>query len=215
MRIIDLTYTLDDTMLVWPLNQRPVYQWLKRANSDAANVTRLDMNAHTGTHVDAPLHFLMGGMSLEKLPLDYFWGKARLFRSKEKPHGQEITLQTVLDSGFGMGDAKIFVLETGIQILAEQRDYNYLFPVPGHDLLDWLLAQGVTTFMTDATAIDFPAEADDSPRHKKWFAKGFPVVENLKNLAELPENEDFTICAMPLKMPGREGSPCRAAAWVE
>lgn len=215
MRIIDLTYDLDDKMVVWPGNQRPVYEWLKRGNSDACNVTRLDMNAHTGTHVDAPLHFLMDGDPLDKIPLDRFWGKARLFRFREPPKGQEVSLKTVLDSGFSMGDASIFVLETGIEVLAEQRDYNFLFPIPGFDLLDWLIESGVKTFMTDATAIDVPAEAASSPRHRRLFAKGMPVVENLKNLRELPENADFTICAMPLKMPGREGSPCRAAAWVD
>lgn len=215
MRIVDLTYTLNETMVVWPGNQRPNYRWHKRANSDFCNVTILEMNAHTGTHVDSPLHFTVDGAPLDQLPLEHFWGKARLFRFGEKPNKQEVTLKMVKDSGFALGDAKIFVLETGISVLEEQRDYNYLFPVPSFDLLDWLIESGVKTFMTDATAIDYPEDVDDSPRHKRLFHQGMPVVENLRNLGELPENQDFTICAMPLKMPGREGSPCRAAAWLE
>ena len=215
LRIVDLTYTLCENMVVWPGNQRPNYRWLKYATSDFNNVTVLDMNAHTGTHVDSPLHFIHGQTPIDEIPLDYFWGKARLFRFKGIPNKQEITLKMVKDSCFSLGDATIFVLETGIQSLAEQRDYNFLFPIPAMDLLDWLQESGIKAFMTDATAIDYPEDVDESPRHKSWFRRGLPVVENLKNLAELPENKDFIICAMPLKLQGREGSPCRAAAWID
>ncbi|MDR1536312.1 MAG: cyclase family protein [Planctomycetota bacterium] len=215
MKIIDLTYDVFDRMVVWPGNQRPIFQWKCRANSEHVNVTRLDMEAHTGTHVDSPHHFLMDGQTVDRIGLEHFWGKARLFRGRAKPNGQEITLKEVADSGFSPGGAGIFVMDTGISIYAEQRDYNYLYPVPSLELLDWLVRQGVIAYMTDATAIDKPEESRDSPRHKRFFSHGFPVVENLRNLDLIPENRDFIICAMPLKLRDREGSPCRAAAMID
>ncbi len=215
MRCIDLTYTVDDKMLVWPGNDRPVFQWKKRGNSETVNVTKFSMESHTGTHVDSPLHFLMDGPPLDQLPVDHFFGKARLFRFREAPNKQIITLKMVQDSGFSMGDADIFVMETGIQALAEQREYNYLFPIPEYDLLEWLIGQNIKCYMTDATCIDFPEEDKESPRHKTLFRSTIPVVENLKNLSELPENKTFIISAMPLKLAGREGSPCRAAAMLD
>lgn len=212
MRIVDLSYLLTDDMIVWPDNQRPIYQWLRRGDSDFCNVTRFDMVVHTGTHVDSPLHFLMEGETVDRLALDCFWGKARLFRFREEPAGQEVSLEAVRASGFTFGDAKIFVMHTGIDSLAGQRDYNYKYPVPSHDLIDWLLEQGMIAYMTDATAVDTPEENAMSPRHKRIFRKGLPVVENLAHLGEIPENADFEIVAMPLRLAGREGSPCRAAA---
>lgn len=214
MRIVDLTYTLENTMLVWPGNLRPRFHWHKRSSSEPANVTVMEMNAHTGTHVDAPLHFLADGETVDRLPLDHFWGKARLFRFREKPRGQAIPLSAALDSGFSLGDAKIFVMDTGIEALAETKDYNLCFPYPSIELLDWLLERGMRTYMTNATGLDLPAPDDPSPVHKHLFRRGVPVVENLRNLGELPEGKDFTICAMPLKLGEREGSPCRAAAMV-
>lgn len=215
MRIIDLTYTVADTMVVWPGNQRPIFEWKSRVNSDNCNATIMSVNCHTGTHVDSPLHFVPGAQTVDKVPLERFFGKARLFRFREPPNGQKVTLKMVKDSRFAMDDAEIFVLDTGISVFAETRDYNFKFPVPDFDLLEWLIASGVKSFMTDATAIDFPTEADASPRHVLWFKSGYPVVENLKNLDQLPENKTFIVSAMPLKLDGREGSPCRAAAWLE
>ncbi|MDR1520933.1 MAG: cyclase family protein [Planctomycetota bacterium] len=212
MKVIDLTYDVTDKMLVWPGNQRPIFEWKTRANSEHVNVTRIDMEAHTGTHVDSPHHFLMDGATLEQLPLSHFCGRARLFRSRSQPAGQEITLKEALDAGFAMEEGGIFVLDTGISAYAERRDYNFLFPVPSFELLDWLIERKIACYMTDATSLDRPADDRTSPRHKRLFSRGIPVVENLRNLDEVPENRDFVICAMPLKLVGREGSPCRAAA---
>jgi kynurenine formamidase len=212
--LIDLTHTLAENMLVLPGNPRPVFEWIKRDNSDPYNATYIRMGAHTGTHCDAPLHFVPGAATIDKVNLSSFFGTARLYRAQVKPAGQEIGLKEVLDSGFSMGEAKIFVLETGIGPYAETRAYNEIYPVPGHDLLDWLLEKGLIGFMTDVTNIDRPDEAE-SFRHKKLLGAGIPIVENLKNLDQLPANKDFVISAMPLKLEGREGSPCRAAAWFD
>ena len=214
MPVIDLTHTLSQSMLVLPGNPRPVFEWIKRDNSDPYNATYIRMGAHTGTHCDAPLHFIPGGATIDAVPLECFFGKARLYRSKTAPAGQEISLAEVLGSGFTMGGAAIFVLETGIWRYAERREYNEIYPVPGCDLLDWLLSQGVKGFLTDVTNIDRPDEGE-SLRHKKLLGAGVPIVENLSNLDKLPEGKDFLISAMPLKLDAREGSPCRAAALVD
>ena len=69
-KIVDLTYPLNPDMLVWPENPRPVYEWIERSNTGSANVTYMSMCAHTGTHVDSPLHFVDGGETIDRLPLD-------------------------------------------------------------------------------------------------------------------------------------------------
>ncbi|MDR2456845.1 MAG: cyclase family protein [Deltaproteobacteria bacterium] len=214
MKVIDLTHTLSPGMLVLPGNPRPVFEWIKRDNSDPYNATYIRMGAHTGTHCDAPLHFIPASQTIDEIPLERFFGKARLFRSKEQPRHQEIGLKEVLDSGFTLGEAKIFLLETGIGSYAEKREYNELYPVPGNDLLDWLLEKGVLGYMTDATDVDRPNDVT-APNHLKLLGKGVPIVENLHNLGLLPENKDFIVSAMPLKLLAREGSPCRAAALVD
>ena len=60
-RIVDLTYTVSSEMLVYPGTERPTFQWIGRVNSEGYNLTRMTMLVHTGTHVDAPKHFLDQG----------------------------------------------------------------------------------------------------------------------------------------------------------
>ncbi|MCL1940748.1 MAG: cyclase family protein [Synergistaceae bacterium] len=212
--IVDLSYPLKPDMLVWPGGGRPVYEWVSRINSEGWNETHIKMPVHTGTHVDAPLHMCPEGDPLDAIELSRFWGDARLFRMDEIPNDQEITLETLQNSGFiSLGGAEIFVMQTGIEPFSETRDYNYKYPVPTIELLGWLAQNGMKTYMTDATSVDRVNDIK-MRNHKFLFERGIPIIENLKNLSKLPANANFTICAMPLLLPGREGSPCRAAAIV-
>lgn len=211
--IIDLSYPIKPDMLVWPNGDLPVYEWKNRVDSEGWNETCIRMSVHTGTHVDAPLHLMSEGMPLEELQLNHFWGTARLFKMSDEPNNQDITLDVLHKSGFSLEGAGIFVMQTGIECFAEIQDYNYKFPVPTIELLEWLTQKGMHTYMTDATSVD---RADDREmcNHKFLFKHGIPIIENLKNLSKLPGNTDFTICAMPLLLYAREGSPCRAAAII-
>lgn len=210
-RIIDLSYTLTTDMLVYPGVERPTFQWLKRANSEDANVTKITMIAHTGTHVDAPKHFLDHVPCIDDIPLDRLFGTAKLFRYTQELHGQEITLKEVQATGFDLDDNMIFVLETGIQRYAETRQYNECYPTPAKDLCEWLIRKKIKAYMTDATSID-PVQSVDSAEHHRILGAGIPIVENLRHLNLLPENKAFVIGAFPLKLQGRDGAPCRAVA---
>lgn len=214
LRMIDLSYPLASEMLVYPGTERPSFQWIGRVNSEGYNLTRMTMLVHTGTHVDAPLHFVDQVQAIDELPLDRFFGPAKLFRCSDRPNGQEVTLQDVLRSGFQIEPGDIFVLATGIEALAETRDYNYLYPYPSVELIEWLIIKKIKAFMTDATSVD-PVPDKDSPRHKRFFEAGIPIVENLCRLVDLPVNRHFVVSALPLKLRGREGSPCRAIAFPE
>jgi arylformamidase len=68
--------------------------------------------------------------------------------------------------------------------------------------------------MTDAPSVD-PADSGALPGHKLLLGRGAPIVEGLVGLERLPVGADFTVCALPLKLEGLEGAPCRAAAWLE
>ncbi len=210
-RIIDLSYPLTSEMLVYPGTERPTFQWIGRANSEGYNLTRMTMLVHTGTHVDAPLHFVDGVKAIDEIPLGSFMGQCKLYHFSEQPNNQEINLQTVQESGFDLDEGDIFVMSTGIEVLADTHDYNFLYPFPSKDLLEWLISKKISAYMTDATSVD-PVSEKESLRHKILFTAGIPIVENLCNLRELPMNKHFIISALPLRLQGREGSPCRAIA---
>jgi arylformamidase len=211
VRIIDLSYSLTTDMLVYPGAERPIFQWAKRVNSEGANVSKITMSTHTGTHVDAAKHFLDNAPCIDEVPLSHLFGTAKLFRYTQKPKGQEITLEDVRSTGFELDDDMIFVMETGIQPYAETRHYNEGHPFPSKELCEWLIGKKIKAYMTDATSVD-PLGSAGRPVHHCLLGAGIPIVENLKNLQQLSENAAFVIGAFPLKLQGRDGAPCRAIA---
>lgn len=213
-KVIDLSYTIQSDMLVYPGTERPVFQWLRRVNSEGVNLTRLSMLTHTGTHVDAPKHFLDHVETVDEISLNRLFGRVCLFKYNKKLNGQEITLQEVVSSGVRLQENQIFVLETGIEKYAETKQYNELFPYPSKEVVEWLINKKIKAYMTDATAVD-PVNTIDSQNHHLLLGAGIPIVENLKNLHLIPDNKDFWISALPIKLKGREGAPCRAIAIMD
>jgi arylformamidase len=210
-RLIDLSYPITSDMLVYPGTERPSFQWVGRVNSEGYNLTRMTMLVHTGTHVDSPNHFLDGIQWIDEVPLDSFYGPAKLYRFNQKPNNQEVSLKEVLNSDFEIGEGDIFIFATGIEIYTNTPDYNALYPYPSEELIRWLISKKIKAFMTDATSVD-PVYEKESRRHKLLFSSKIPIVENLRNLSEVPTNKHFIVSALPLKLTGREGSPCRAVA---
>ncbi len=79
MPIYDVTVPLSNELPTWPGDPGiQISDWLSLANGDAANVTMLNFGAHTGTHVDAPSHFIEGAGKVESLALDVLIGEAQL-----------------------------------------------------------------------------------------------------------------------------------------
>lgn len=213
-KMIDLSYTLQSDMLVYPGHERPTFQWLGRANSEGYNLTRFTMNVHTGTHVDAPKHFLDDAICIDEVPLQKLFGRACIFKYNKKLFGQEITLEEITSSDFVLNEDTIFVLETGIEQYAESSQYVERFPVPSKEVVDWLISKKIRAYMTDATAVD-PFGSKDSPNHHLLLGADIPIVENLKNLHLIPGDKEFWISALPLKLKGRDGAPCRAIAILD
>lgn len=209
--IIDLTYPLEASMLVFPGAERPTFSWKGRANSEGYNLTWMSMIVHTGTHVDSPLHFLADGDPIDQVPLSRFYGETRVFRVKTGANAKEFGPDDIEPSIDGLGTGEIFVIDTGIGAYADTARYNSRFSWPSIELAELLVQKKIRCYMTDATAVD-PVGSPDSPVHKTLFREGIPIVENLANLAELPDEGNFTISAVPLKLAGREGAPCRAFA---
>ncbi len=210
-KIIDLSYPVTDSMLVYPNTERPSFSWKARVNSEGYNLTRITMLVHTGTHVDSPLHFLADGKPVDEMSLKYFYGETIIFRLKKNIYGQEFGAEELEPSLDELKEGEIFVVETGIGHYAETADYNRLYPWPSKNLVNLLVRKKICSYMTDATAVD-PVGSPDNGIHKALFKAGIPIVENLANLDKIPAGKRWIISALPLKLSGREGSPCRAVA---
>ena len=213
-KLVDLTYYVSPEMNVWPGDKRPEFQQISKISSDGVNLSRFSISSHTGTHIDAPNHFIKGGSTIEELSIDNTCGEAVIFRTKEKPDGGTVGLEEVKKSKLEPDRGNIFILNSGLEGLGKGKNHHQNFPVPSTELLECLLDQGMKCYGTDCPSID-PPQSKTHENHKLLLEKGIPVIENLARLDRLEAKERVKIYAFPLKLKGLEASPCRAVALIE
>jgi arylformamidase len=177
------------------------------ARGDAANVSLLRLGAHTGTHVDAPAHFIRGAGRVAQLPLGALVGRVRLVEvapdvaaiderhvASLVPAGTERVLFKTRNSAFWAAGGGAF-----------REDFTYVTPAAARALaaLDVLLV-GI-----DYLSIE-KFKSDNFDAHLALLSRGVVIVEGL-NLAEVPPGE-YDLACLPLKIAGGEGdgAPARA-----
>jgi len=168
---------------------------------DAANLTHLSLGAHTGTHVDAPAHFIDGAPTLEQVPLDCMVGPAQVLDVRGRAAidaaalgGQAITADILLfrtDNSERWGKAGF------------QKDFVYLT----RDAAEVLVARGVKTIGWDYLSIEqFGSQTFEV--HKLLLGSGILIIEGLDLRAI--EAGSYQLACLPLKLEGVDGAPARA-----
>jgi kynurenine formamidase len=206
-RIIDLTLTLRDGM-------RGVT--LETANTVAEhgwNARTLHLYSHCGTHVDAPLHFAAGDGAIDQIPLERCLASAWVVDlSGIAPR----TLMTVEHLGatatrVQAGDG--LLLKTGWSAhVANPTLYRDGFPRVSVELAEWCVSQQIKMLGVETPSVADVNNLDElTAVHKTLLAGNVVIVEGLTNLDQLREDKVLFV-ALPLKIAGGDGSPCRALA---
>lgn len=208
MKVFDVTRPILTGMTVWPGDEGVVLERTASiSEGSTVNVSRVQMGVHTGTHVDAPLHFIEGGKSIDQLDTGLFTGWARVVDARQvKSIGPEIVRQI----GLLKGDAVFFRTAYSDKTLEEPFDTGYTGLTP--EAAQMLLDAGVRVFGTDALSI----EAYDSPGfavHHALLGQEALIIEGLCLKAVAPGRYRY-IC-MPLLLKGSDGSPARVLLYAE
>lgn len=212
VRLIDLTQSLYPGMPVFPVYpEMTVFDWSKiDAMGFAAKA--LFMVEHTGTHIDAPIHFIKGAASIADLPLEKFVGEAIILDLREIKHGKVLGLDD-LESALGgreIKDGDKVLLRTGWEDHWDSDDYINSHSGLGKDAAEFLVKKGVDLVGIDTPNLDHP-DASDFPAHHTLLGSQVLIVENLCNLGSIGRDR-FTFIALPLKIKNGTGSPIRAIA---
>ena len=212
-RVIDLTAKLDNTIQVYPGDPPFKKSWHVDCDRAGFNVSKLEMGAHVGTHVDAPLHFLKDGADVASMPLERFLGPAVAVDVPKKP-GADISPEDFADADIREGDIVLF--RTGWEDLANSpRFYEGEWPGITSEAVDALIELKVAAIGGDIASVDSPkALAEGAPAHNKALRAGIPLFEALVNMREVVGKRFFFI-GLPLKIEGGEGSPIRAIAILD
>lgn len=202
MHLYDVSRTLREGMPTWPGEPGPQRTPLKQmAKGDPANVSHLGMGVHTGTHVDAPIHFIAGGAGAESLPLDALCGPVRLVQITDP---EAVRVPELERGGLNGAERVLFKTRNGDLIDAPdfRRDYVYVAP----EAAEWLVARGVRLVGVDYLSVE--AFAAPSPNtHRTLLAAGVVIVEGLDLRA--PPPGDYLLWCLPIKLQGSDGAPAR------
>ena len=210
---LDLTHTIEEGMPTYVGDAVPRVSRLKTLAKDGVNLSVLTLGSHTGTHVDAPIHFIKGGMSLDQLPVESFVGEASVIDLSDVPAGTAIASSELARHTSEIHAGDIVLLYTGFsrrwRDSKARRNYTYL----GKDAAEWLAGKEVKAVGIDYLSVEgFGAAVPVA--HKTLLSKGIPIIESLSDrLEELVGRRVFFVC-LPIKVGGCDGAPARAIAYL-
>lgn len=223
--IIDLSHTLDSNVTIYPGDPEFSSCPHLTLSADGVNVQRVNLGSHSGTHVDAPYHFIEDGEKIDEIPLSTFVGPAVVVDLTAEGLGRELRDRDVIqwadiakyeDALTGRKDA-ILLLRTGWSRhwgTPRYFEHPYLSAEAAQRIVEMgVRLVGVDTLSPDETILDEAAAAQHTYAfHKVVLGAGIVIAENLTNLGAIQKGE-WVVSLVPLKLGGCDGSPVRAMAW--
>jgi len=210
-KIIDLSHPIYSDMPGFPTLPRARITRLFSIPEHGFNVFELKLQMHSGTHMDAPLHFEEYGKPLDEIPLEDLIGEAALVDLTFKKPKEGITTSDLEEHGKHIKEGDIVVLNTGwYKKRGFNSEWQLNWPYITKESAEWLVNKKVKAVGMDTIAVDMYG-SEDFAAHHTLFRANIYVIEELSNLDKL-KGDRFFISIMPLNIPGVEASPVRAVA---
>lgn len=214
LRIIDLSHTLGPTgMTIWP--GHPAFSSFKLQTK--RSVTVLSFGSHTGTHIDAPSHFIADGLAIDEVDLQRLFGRAVVVDVRGKGARERITWEDVKGCEDKLGEGVIVLLCTGWSRYwgtDTYREHPFLDPDAARRLVErGVRVIGVDTLGPDEMKLDGEEEAEGVSAHEVILGAGGLIAENLRGVEEVIGMERPIVSLLPIKIGGCDGAPIRAIAF--
>lgn len=211
MNIIDLSHEIKNGMMIYPGDPEISIREGLTHEKDYCHVDRLFLNSHTGTHIDAPLHFIKGGKAITDFPISKFICPGIALDLQYKNPGEAITKADLQKAALEPGTA--LLLATGwFRFFGKETYLNH--PYLSKEGAEYLVEKGISIVAVDFLNVDQTLnEAWDA--HPILLGNDVLIVENINNSLSLQPGKKYTFSFLPLKIAGTDGSPVRAAAVEE
>ena len=194
MEFFDITRLLSGEILVYPGDMKPSF---RQRDEGKYLISDLHMSTHTGTHIDAPVHYLKSGDTIDTIPLINLIGRCRVVDVSGA--GSNITAEQL--------DGKIdntprLLLKT---FFSGQNQFVENYPSLSFDAARLITGKGICCVGIDSPSIE--SYLCDGTVHRELLGKGCIIIE-LLDLSAVPEG-DYDMIALPLRLEGLDGSPAR------
>ena len=215
MKVIDLTLTISEQIPTFPGSPQPNFINWETLEKDGYNLELLFLSSHTGTHIDAPYHFLKKGQKIHQIMTRRLVTEAILIRIR-KGANQSITKTDIkkFEKKYGVIDeGSTIIFHTGWQKNLKKELYFLKNPGLAVSAARYLVSKKINLVGIDSPSIDLGKDSKFSVHH--ILAKGgILIVENLSNLEKI-HSEKFHLIVAPLKLKNATGSPVRAMALTD
>jgi kynurenine formamidase len=213
-RIVDLSRRVDAQTQVYPGDPYVRLEPATTLAADGVNVLAVHIGSHSGTHADAPYHFVEDGARIDQLDPRLFVGPAVVVDVRGKAARERITVEDLRPYESRLHEGTVAVVRTGWEERYGTPEY-YDHPFLDRRAARLILDAGVRTVAIDALNVDETAvegvHPEGYPVHHAILGAGGVIAENLANLAAL----DFPnplLSLLPIKLGGSDGAPVRAVA---
>ncbi|MCD7035668.1 arylformamidase [Metabacillus sp. GX 13764] len=198
---IDISQPLSKEIAHWAGDTPFSYETaFTKEKTGSVNIGKITTSLHTGTHVDAPFHFLNEALTIDELDISLFIGRARVIDVSGFP---EISRKTLEE--FQLQGAERLLLKTAVPNKPETFP-DSLVPIQ-EDCAAYLEQQGIFLIGVDVPSVDNP-DSKDMTAHHALHAHGVHILENI--MLDHVEEGDYELIALPLRIKGADGSPVRA-----
>ncbi|HLZ23586.1 MAG TPA: cyclase family protein [Ktedonobacterales bacterium] len=201
---IDVSVPLHDGMVHWPDNPPvSIERALSMDRGDLCNVSKMSLGVHTGTHMDAPVHWIPGGKGIDEMPLDAVIGPARVIAIQDS-----VSIKP--------DELKAYNIQRGERVLFKTRNSGRCwssdafvedFVFVAHEAARYLAALGARTIGVDYLSVG-GYKLDGAETHRALLDAGIWIIEGL-NLSPVAPGMYDLIC-LPLRLAGADGAPARA-----
>jgi arylformamidase len=205
---IDVTVPLNEGMAIWPGDIKiEIERRHSMERGDAANNSAIHFGVHTGTHMDAPRHFIAKGKSIDQLPFNTSVGPARVIEIKD-----QVSIKPAELKQYNIKRGERILFKTVNSPRCWQTD-NFVndFVYITRDAAQFLVDAGVILIGVDYLSVGSPLDPERKLRpdtHQILLGAGLWLIEGL-NLSAISAGNYNLIC-LPLKLMDTEGSPVRA-----
>lgn len=199
---IDVTRPLHNGMIQWPGDRPLVWQRLTEITGPGTcNISEIRTCLHVGTHIDAPVHFIPDGADIDQIPLERLCGPALVVEVRER---RNVQADDLTEAQIEAGDGVLF--KTANAELWSKPAFDEGFYAIAADAAEWLVRRGVRAVGVDYLSID-SFHSREKAAHYALLGAGIVVIEGLDLSAVEPGR--YEMIALPLRIPGADGSPAR------
>ncbi len=211
-KAVDLTHHLRNGMPVYPGDPSPTFAAYATLDRDGVNLTKMTLGSHTGTHLDAPRHFIPDGVGIDQIPPNKLVGESYVADLSSKPMGSAITAQDLRQKLEGTVAADDIVIcytgcseHWGDEVVS--RNYTFLTG----EAAEYLVSKRVRAVGIDFLSVE-KFKAPEPVAHKTLLGNGIFIIESLSKAIKQFVGSRVLLVCMPIKLQDGDGAPARVIA---